>query len=251
MVWLETDGCVCVSGGFSVGAVSVGVSAARRRLAALHGGKLHLSARPLWTQRHQWSSSSSTGFQYPGNLGVLSVHWRAFCEEFLHSASLNTRMYQDTWAPSVNSPVCLLAFSGNEKCCPDDAPSSPSHPTTAGGDTLTGEMWFVGRWPDSDGWPTEARASSCSHSDWKRWEIKRENMTQTRCCTETQIPVNGFIMNTPYLLRWYWFLWSTRPLEEKMSASLEARRWLSLSTTDRRSSCSWSTEADPSPSNTR
>lgn len=82
MVWLETDGCVCVSGGFSVGAVSVGVSAARRRLAALHSGKLHLPARPLWTQRHQWSSSSSTGFQYPGNLGVLSVHWRWFCVTF-------------------------------------------------------------------------------------------------------------------------------------------------------------------------
>lgn len=66
------------------------------------------------------------------------------------------------------SPVSQRALEGIGKCRPADAPPSPSHPTTAGGGTLTGEMWFAGRWLDSDGWPVGAPPSSCQHSDWGR-----------------------------------------------------------------------------------
>lgn len=45
--------------------------------------------------------------------------------------------------------------------------------------------------------------------------------------------------NLTNLLRWYWFWWSSSPLEWTMWASLEASRRLSLSMMERRSSCSW------------
>lgn len=48
--------------------------------------------------------------------------------------------------------------------------------------------------------------------------------------------------NLTNLLRWYWFWWSSSPLEWTMWASLEASRQLSLSMVDRRSSCSWITK---------
>lgn len=39
----------------------------------------------------------------------------------------------------LDSPVSQRALEGIGKCRPADAPPSPSHPTTAGGGTLTGE----------------------------------------------------------------------------------------------------------------
>lgn len=42
--------------------------------------------------------------------------------------------------PSLDSPVFLRALWGIGKCHPADAPPFPSHPTTAGGGTLTDGM---------------------------------------------------------------------------------------------------------------
>lgn len=39
----------------------------------------------------------------------------------------------------LDLPVSLQALGGIGKYCPANAPPSPSHPTTAGGGTLTGD----------------------------------------------------------------------------------------------------------------
>lgn len=63
-------------------------------------------------------------------------------------------------------PVSLRTLVGIWWYCPVDASPSPNQPSTAGGGTQTGMMWFAGRWPDSDGQPAQAPPFSCLHSDF-------------------------------------------------------------------------------------